>query len=321
MTGARCFYYGGDPLNGCTNATGLLCSVSYSAPAYGTTPAALTRKSTQYDTYSRPVSTDTLIDGGTYTSQLAYDNQGRPKLAVYPQATSSAAALAVRTHCNLSGFADEIQNASTGYSYWKISARGADGQLTQATQGGVITVNQAYSGDGMARVSRINVTAGVSLVTPDADLGMLDQTISFDSVANLKARTLKSDYAARNGSELFSYDSLDRLIASTASTGNVTVLPDTGGYTYDAAGSLVNRAGISNTYNTNATADPLLNNNRLCGINAGTYNGAISYDLNGNLKQYTRPYSGVPGADGATIALCGYTAQCEEPQSRRVCDE
>ena len=87
----------------CANGKGLMCSVGYSAPTGVANTVAITTKTTSFDLYSRPVATTTLIDGQSFVSSIAYDNQGRPKHAVYPQATSAAAPLALTTSYNAVG--------------------------------------------------------------------------------------------------------------------------------------------------------------------------------------------------------------------------
>ena len=286
----------------CANAKGMLCSVGYSAPGVSGAPA-VTTKTTSFDIYSRPVATTTVIDNQSFVSQIAYDNQGRPKHAVYPQATSAAAPLALTTSYNASGYANEVKHATTGQSYWKVDVGGRndDGQLKQATLGGILTVNPSYSGDGLGRISTINVTSGGN--------PLLAQTFDFESVGNLKARSLSgtsggSTPTPRSESENFAYDTLDRLL-QTSGTG----ITDTGSNSLDLAGNLTNKAGLPLGYAANS--------NRLCAIGsstcgAGSGTGAIAYDGNGNIQSYTRPTqaqsNNTPGADGAFLQLNGYTA-------------
>lgn len=297
--------YGLDP-QGCSNAKGLLCKVTY------TVGVAVTSRETVYDVYSRPLQTRTAIDGQTFVSQVAYDARSRVKYSVYPQATAQATPLSVVNNYNAVGQVEEVRHATTGLSYWKVNARGLDGQLTQGTLGGVITVNQGYASDGLGRVQRVNVTNGSAQAMPGAGLGLLDQTFDFESIGNLKARTLRNDSGTRNESESFTYDALDRLLGSAAATGaGLTAVPDVGAYSYDAAGNITTKAGLVLAYNTNRGSSAAANN-RLCGIavaNSTTCSGgsgAISYDGNGNITNYTRP-NGVAGSDGATITISGYT--------------
>lgn len=207
-------------VDSCANAKGLLCTVRFTTP-----DGKLTRKATTYDIYSRPVATTTEIDNQRFTSQVAYDGFGRPKHAVYPQATANAAPLALTTTYNSAGFTTDVNHATTGLSYWKLNGRTVDGQLATATVGGVITVNHGYATDGLARINRINIVSGVNQAMPAVDTGLLDQNFTFESIGNLSKRTLVAPAGAgpaRTEKETFSYDALDRLIASAADSGNAT---------------------------------------------------------------------------------------------------
>ena len=235
---------------------------------------------------------------------LAALSQCRP---VYPQATPQAAPLSFKQSYNSYGFATQTEHASTGFIYSTISSRNNDGQVNGATMGGgLLAQTNGYSGDGLGRIASISITGGTALT----------QSFGFESVGNLKSRSLTG--GGRTEVENFTYDALDRLLSSGAAAGNVTALPDTGSFGYDSAGNLNSKAGLTLGY---AAASPT-SNNRLCGIavvNASTCSsvaspgtGAIGYDGNGNITGYTRPTAAqsgnTPGADGALLALSGYTA-------------
>jgi YD repeat-containing protein len=153
----------------CANARGMLCSVGYSAPTGVGSTVAVTTKTTTFDVYSRPAATTTEIDGQRFVSSIAYDSQGRPKHAVYPQATSASAPLALTTRYNIHGYATEVKHATTGQSYWKVDVGGRndDGQLKTATLGGTLTINHGYSNtDNLGRIATVNVTSGSNLLPP-----------------------------------------------------------------------------------------------------------------------------------------------------------
>ena len=122
----------------------------------------------------------TVIDGQSFVSSIAYDNQGRSKHAEYPQVTGAATPLALTTDYNASGYANEVKHATTGQSYWKIDVDGRDddGQLKLAALGGILTPNPSYSGDGLGRISTINVTSGAN--------PLLAQTFDFESAQVLE---------------------------------------------------------------------------------------------------------------------------------------
>lgn len=288
----------GDESGQCANARGLLCNVTYSVPGVADSVKAM-----GYDKYSRPATTSTTIDGKTFVSQIAYDFLGRPKYAIYPQATTAAAPLSLLTSYNSYGYTSEVKHATTGQSYWRVDGRSVDGQLATATQGGVLSIAQSYGTDGLARLATINVNSGA---TP-----LLTQSFQFESVGNLKQRSLSSAVgasAARNEVETFGYDVLDRLASAGVGNLNQTVWPDSGNYTIDLAGNLTNKAGITLGYQTSS--------NRLCNIGSSSCSTSnVVTDSTGNITSYTRPLAGVngvpgtaPGADGASLTLSGYTA-------------
>ncbi|TAG03389.1 MAG: hypothetical protein EAZ30_09595 [Betaproteobacteria bacterium] len=126
------------------------------------------------------------------------------------------------------GYATEVKHAEKGLSYWKVDVRADDGQLVRDTLNGVISVNQSYSGDGMGRLARINISSGLGLSMPAVGsgaaglgaTGLLNQTFGFDSVGNLLTRSLSAPTGvgtARNESENFTYDFLDRFVGHTGS--------------------------------------------------------------------------------------------------------
>jgi RHS repeat-associated protein len=293
----------------CANARGLLCSVSYGGS--DNSGASATAKTTVYDVYSRPSQTVTTIAGQRFTSSVAYDGLGRPKYSVYPQATAYAKPVSLETIYDVNtGYATEVKHAETGLSYWKVDVRADDGQLVRGTLGGVISVNQTYSSDGLGRLARINISSGVGVAMPAVGTtGLLNQTFGFDSVGNLLNRTLNAPAgagAARAESETFTYDFLDRFVGHNGS--GVTDIGVAGASTnaYDLAGNITSKAGMQMGYTTGS--------NRLCAITSTTCGGGtgvISYDASGNITRYTRPTAAqaptIPGADGATLDLLQYT--------------
>ena len=138
-------------------------------------------------------------------------------------------------HQTRSGYATEVKHATTGQSYWKVDVGGRndDGQLKLATLGGILTVNPSYSGDGLGRINTVNVTSGSN--------PLLAQTFDFESVGNLKGRSLTGTSGGttptpRSESENFAYDTLDRLL-QTSGTG----ITDAGSNAIDLAGKQASR--------------------------------------------------------------------------------
>jgi len=237
--------------NGSTSrAAGLLCAVNYG----GTNASAnATSKATAYDRYARPVSTTTVIAGQSFQSQISYDPAGRPRYAVYPQATAVASPLTIETVYNDKGFASQTKHAVTGFVYQSISSRNSDGQLNAAAlAGGLLTQTNGYGSDGLGRIASIGITqtaGGASVLT---------QGFGFESIGNLKSRSLvavsTANYGSRNESESFLYDALDRLAQNTGS-GLTNSPADTGSYVIDAAGNLSNKAGLSFAYQSNSSGN------------------------------------------------------------------
>ncbi len=267
------------------------------------TAANAANKSTSYDQYSRPLTTCTDIAGQTFVSQVAYDGLGRPRYSVYPQATAQAAPLSLKQTYNAYGFATQTEHATTGFVYSTILSRNQDGQVYQSyLGGGLLTQTNGYSGDGLGRIATISISGGISL----------SQNFAFESVGSLKSRTLIG--GGRTETESFGYDALDRLIQTSGSNNGAT-LADAGYYAIDTAGNLVNKGSTSAG---NAAAGGILmghvsGRNRLCNIGNQSSSGCtVGYDGNGNFTSYTRPTAAqsnnTPGADGALLALNGYSA-------------
>jgi RHS repeat-associated protein len=115
---------------------------------------------------------------------------------------------------------------------------------------------------------------------------------------------------ARSESENFTYDFLDRFVGHSVSGFTDTSALGANTNSYDVAGNITSKAGLSLGYATAntqcASGTPAGTScNRLVNI-AGN---APLYDASGNITRYTRPQdAGKPGWDGATLNLLDYTA-------------
>lgn len=228
-----------------------------------------------YDTLGRPVNNTELIGGQYYAVSTRYDSQGRVDTTEYPNGFT------VRNSYNSRSFLDEIANADSGQSYWRIdsnaSTMNARGQILNQTFGAGVSQTNTYN-NASGLISAIQASNGVSTV--------VDLSFTFDAIGNL---TSKADLE-QGISETYSYveninsvntNHLNRLTQATAylngetieqsvsycANGNIKTKSDVGDYTY---GSLA--SGCSNSTGPHAI-------NNITGQVPSTF----SYDANGNM--------------------------------------
>ena len=233
-----------------TKGVGKLHSVSVGAgTAYGRTHT--------YDSLGRPAATTVTIDGTQYSSSATYDANGRPDTATSPSGFT-------RKYIYTSlGFLSEIRDNATSATLWTANARDADGQLTQATLGNGVQVNQAFD----------PLTGRIDTIQAGFQNDVADLSFTFDYLGNVTARNDVN--MAIN--ETFTYDALNRLKTyqvgtQTAKTvsydliGNITSKSDIGAYGYTATGAARPHAVSS-----------------VAGTVNGVLNPTYAYDPNGNM--------------------------------------
>ena len=263
-----------------TKGVGKLHSVSVGAgTAYGRTHT--------YDSLGRPAATTVTIDGTQYSSSATYDANGRPDTATSPSGFT-------RKYIYTSlGFLSEIRDNATSATLWTANARDADGQLTQATLGNGVQVNQAFD----------PLTGRIDTIQAGFQNDVADLSFTFDYLGNVTARNDVN--MAIN--ETFTYDALNRLKTyqvgtQTAKTvsydliGNITSKSDIGAYGYTATGAARPHAVSS-----------------VAGTVNGVLNPTYAYDANGNMTDgagrsltYTSFNKVASITQGATIISYAY---------------
>jgi RHS repeat-associated protein len=180
-------------------------------------------------------------------------------------ATSSA-------HSSWAGYTYALTNADGTVTHWQGTTRALDGTLTSfKLGGGASTTARAYNGLGQLST----LTTGTSSTSD-----LQNASYSFDRLGNLKQR---GDGAVLGGApllsnEYFSYDKLNRL-THKGSAANPSLASEELA-AYDAIGNFTTKAGVTGTYNYDAST------NRLASIAVvgGTTARSFAYDGNGNLS-------------------------------------
>ena len=189
-----------------TNYVGLLTSTSTSDG---------NSRSYQYDAYGRTIQQTDVISNMTFTTQTTYNTLNKVDVLTYPSG------LQVRHNYSNNGILTGVKNASTNASYWQLTQQDARGNVTQETFGnGLVTTNTYNAATGYL--------TGIS--TP----GIQNWTYQYNLVGNL---TQRSDNA-KNLTETFGYDTLDRLVW-VKKNGQTTQQ-----MTYDAAGNILSKTGV-----------------------------------------------------------------------------
>ena len=157
------------------------------------------------------------IDGADFTFGMAYDQFGRATNLAYPSTPGMASPFSIGQSYNSWGYLAAVYDpADYTKVYWRVDARNADGQLAQATLGGISTEKRTYDST-TGFLSDVTDGAAVSLsygYYPDGSLKSLD-----DAVAGRAER--------------FGYDELHRLSTWSSVAGQPEV-----DYHYDALGNL-----------------------------------------------------------------------------------
>ncbi|OYY93773.1 MAG: hypothetical protein B7Y41_09905 [Hydrogenophilales bacterium 28-61-23] len=215
-----------------------------------------------YEGYGGRISVVTHTIDATYSAYRSYDAQGRASTQ------SVNAVFATRNVYNTNGYLAELRRDSDNSLLWRADTQDASGHITRETFGNGVTTDRVFNAQN-GRLTSIQANGPNGAVQ--------NQSFSYDSLGNLETRadTLLAS------SETFTYDSLNRLTATTrdgATTtvaydaqGNITHKSDVGAYSYTGAKPhAVTQAG-ANTYTYDA------NGNQLSG--AGRTLGWTSYNL------------------------------------------
>ncbi len=200
-----------------------------------------------YDSLGRPISISTVIDGKTFTSQIAYDPvYGRVQSKTYPSG------FAISNVYNNLGFLIEIKNAADNSLYWRMVNMLANGKIVDENYGNGVTTLTSYN----------SLTERLEGILTGSGGSIQHLTYQFDTVGNMELRTDLN----QSISESFEFDQLNRLVKSTMGTQVNTV-------SYDTIGNITYKTGVgSYTYSANSPHAVII---------AGSTN--YGYDYNGNM--------------------------------------
>ncbi|MEO1804774.1 MAG: FG-GAP-like repeat-containing protein [Bacteroidota bacterium] len=231
-----------------------------------------------YDSYSRLYKTRYTGPGGTFNIQTSYDNYGRPLQVTYPTNFQT------QNHYDVAGYLYEVRNANNNAKFWTLEAMTPRDQWARARAGNNKVTNYTYDNDR-------------GVVTRIYTQGVQDLHFTFDKVGNL---TQRRD-AARNLTEDFLYDGLNRLISTHAGTAGSTTI------TYDESGNITYRSDAG-CYEYGGTGPQAVT--RLKDDAGGTLK-TFSYDASGNMTQnhnakikytsYNKPYEFQEGRERIEI--------------------
>lgn len=202
-------------------------------------PADLTR-TYAYDSFGRPQSVDTEIDGSTYTQSTTYDQYGR----VFQRFDASGDNRGLEYTYNANGYllaAEESRGSLHGtYEYYRIYSMDARGHVTQLRKAGMVINTQYFAQTGQPKY--IYSYNALSQVLQEFDY-------EYDAVGNLTRiddQSRKTGGGYKDDSELYDYDSVNRLI-EVRKNGPVTAT-----ITYDSLGNIKSKTGLG-TYNYNSS--------------------------------------------------------------------
>jgi hypothetical protein len=180
---------------------------------------------------------------------------------------------------------------SAGHTHWTANARDAELHLTQQTAGNGIVTIQSFD----------QLTGRLAGIVAGTSNSVESLAYAYDRLGNMLTRQDANTGLA----ESFSYDSLNRLTASSVSLSPTPLLKT---FAYDPIGSLVSKSDVGDyTYPAPGSALP----HAVTSIAGGSINTTFRYDGNGNqtaglgrnvvYTSYNKPASITQGAK--TIAF------------------
>jgi RHS repeat-associated protein len=232
------------------------------------------RRSHTYDTYGRPLATTIRLDSVDATFTNAYDADGHLYTVQYPSGF-----VARYEYTANQGYLQYLKDHSNGSALWTANTRNAEGQYTQASFTGGVTVNRTFN----AQTGRLTATTAGLSITPTS---VANLNFAYDTLGNLTSR----GDANQSLTESFTYDALNRVKTSTI--GSVTQQVN-----YNAAGSIIQKAQLGsatlNNYNYPAAgATRPFAVTSISGMVNGVASPSFAYDANGNLMSgVNRSYS------------------------------
>ena len=250
-------------------------------------PTALC-KSWVYDSLGRVVETTTsIVGGGDYTQQVAYDQYGR----AYRSADSADAVInaawqgqTIENVYNQFGFLNKVIDpaANSSEALYTVLDMDARGNVIESRQGNGVTMSQTYHPlSGQIETKK----AFNSLNVPLQDIHY-----QWDELGNLKHRQ-----DMRNGhskKEIFDYDNLNRL-TSYQIEGRSAI-----NVQYDDFGNIKHKSDVGDYYYGGSTqCSTQASVHAVCKISNNGSSQTFEYDNNGNMTEDTE----LDGHGGRTI--------------------
>lgn len=237
--GTLCWDYGSNSAE--YNVGKLIASAKYTGNESCTSPgsSALISKEFSYNELGLLRNTETRIDGVSYLNSQTYDDFSRPDIVTYPAA--GEVSVSIQNSYNATGYLEQIKDLGQDKVLKTIDAMNARMQLTQATYGNGMVLNNSYFSDtGWLDSSQMSS-------------GSLNSAIyvTYDTQGNVESRQtyFAGDYGNSNDfTETYYYDSLNRLTGRTISLSpDGSALPsaftDAQTYMYDAWGNFSYKSG------------------------------------------------------------------------------
>jgi len=173
----------------------------------------------QYDAYGRTTQQTDVIGSKTFTTQTTYNNKNKVDVITYPSG------LEVKHEYAANGLLTAVKNVATNHCYWQLTGQDARGNVTQERFGNGLVTTRTYN-------------AATGRLTAIATPGIQNWTYQYNAVGSLTHRTDN----ARNLTESFVYDNLDRLMM-VRRNGQLTQQ-----LTYDAAGNILSKMGVGTAF-------------------------------------------------------------------------
>lgn len=204
-----------------------------------------------FDGLGRPVESVEKIDGVSYSMYSTFDQAGRTNKSLYPSGFGVKATYNAQNHLS------EVRNAADNALFWQANSMNARGQMTQVTLGNNLITQKTFDANqGWLTTIKTGTSANLTLVQ--------NLAYTYDNIGNVLTRR----DVAKNLTETFTYDNLNRLTSSKVGTNAAITVA------YNAIGNITNKSDVGNyTYGSKPHA---------VASTVGTVNNTFTYDANGN---------------------------------------
>ncbi|WP_064791916.1 toxin TcdB middle/N-terminal domain-containing protein [Shewanella woodyi] len=236
-----------------------------------------------YDDYGRPVRTDIVIDGRSYSTSSEYNVKGQISRQYYP---SNNGTFYVNFYYNANNYL-YLQRDSSNRDLRKITAMDAFGNIEDQTFANGASEERGFN-SRTGRINSIDLKKGENLIH-QLSYGL------FDDKGNVEHRAHSyyngSGVQTLGFSEDFAYDTLNRISTRNLSvgSGSLTGYGYSEQYSYDGFGNIKSRKGFaSGSYSVNLASYDYLQTTSVNRLNSATVDGKtyskFNYDANGNIE-------------------------------------